>query len=85
MDSIFLLQVGEKYDYTIDMSVIWPDDTIASVVWTFPPGLTGSAQSNTTTTATTWIERTASGSLVVTALLTSAAGRKELVKWQFRE
>ena len=85
MDAVYVLQVGEKYDYQIDMSEIWAGDTIASVVWTFPPGLTGSAQSNTTTTATTWIERTASGSLVVTALLTSAAGRKELVKWQFRE
>ena len=85
MDAVFLLQIGEKYDYTIDMSVLWAGDTIASVVWTFPVGLTGSAQSNTTTTATTWVERTASGSLVVTALLTSTAGRKELIKWQFRE
>jgi len=84
MDAEFVLQVGEKYDYTIDMSSKWAGDTIASVVWTFPTGLTGSAQTNTATTATTWIERTVSGSLVVSALLTSAAGRKEVVNWMFK-
>lgn len=83
MDAIYALRIGEKFDYMIDMSTIWAGDTIASVDWTFPTGLTGSAQSNTTTTATTWIERTAHGSLVVTALLISAAGRKKKVLWLF--
>ena len=84
MDAEFILQVGEKYDYMIDMSTIWPDDTIASVVWTVPAGLTASNQSNTTTTATIWLERTVSGSLVVSALLISTAGRKEVVNWMFK-
>lgn len=83
MDAVYVLQIGEKYDYQIDMSTIWPGDTIATVTWTFPTGLTGSLQSNTTTTATTWIERTAGGNLVVTAELVSTAGRKELVRWLF--
>jgi hypothetical protein len=85
MDAVFVLQIGEKYDFSIDMSTIWPNDTIASVVWTIPAGLTGSGQMNTTTTATIWIERTASGDLVVDALLTSTAGRKEKVQWLFQE
>lgn len=83
MDAIYALQIGEKYDYQIDMSMVWAGDTIASVAWTFPTGLTGSGQVNTATTATTWIERTASGNLVVEALLTSTAGRKELIRWLF--
>lgn len=84
MDAEFILQVGEKYDYQIDMSEIWAGDTIASVVWTIPTGLTGSLETHTTTTATIWIERTVSGSLLVSALLTSAAGRKEVVNWLFK-
>ena len=82
-DAIYTLEVGEKYDYSIDMSTIWAGDTIASVVWTFPTGLTKSSDSNTTTVATVWVERTVAGELDVTALITSAAGRKELITLTF--
>jgi len=85
MDKIYQLQIGEKYDYNIDMSVRWPGDTIATVVWTIPTGLTESGESNTTTTATVWLERTGSGMLTVSANLTSASGRVEVVELLFIE
>jgi len=85
MDKIYQLQIGEKYDYNIDMSVRWPGDTIATVVWTIPTGLTKSGESNTTTTATVWLERTGSGMLTVSAKITSASGRVEVVELLFIE
>lgn len=50
---------NDVLDYRIDAST-WlaghdPDDTISTVTWTVPAGLTLVAQSNTTTTATIWL------------------------------
>lgn len=47
----------DKLDYTLDFTS-WLDlvtDTISSVAWTVPPGLTSSNTSNTTTTATIYL------------------------------
>lgn len=49
--------VSDKLDYTMDFTS-WLDlvsDTISSVTWTIPADLTASNQSNTTTTATTYL------------------------------
>lgn len=85
MDAVYQLQIGEKYDYTWSSATIWPGDTIASATWTFPTGLTKGVESNTTTTATVWVTRTLAGNLVVTGTITSAAGRIEVITWQFVE
>lgn len=85
MDATYVLQVGEKYDYAVDMSTIWTGDTISTAVWTIPAGLTKTAESKTDTAATVWLTRTLPGTLVVTGTITSAAGRIEVITWQFVE
>ena len=85
MDATFTLQVGEKYDYQADMSTIWAGDTISTVAWVFPTGLTKGAESNTTTAATVWVTRTESGTKVVKGTITSTAGRIEVISWMFIE
>jgi len=87
MDAVYQLQIGEKYDYTWSSATIWPGDTIASAVWTFPTGLTKGAESIAvdSTSATVWVTRTLAGNLVVTGTITSAAGRIEVITWQFVE
>jgi len=43
-------------DYTVDWSAwLATGDTLASVVWTVPTGLTKTTSSNTTTAATIWL------------------------------
>lgn len=85
MDAIFQLQMGEKYEYQLDMSLLWAGDTINTVTWTAPTGLTKTQEAHTDTKATVWFERTAPGLLIVTALVSSAAGRKELITWGFTD
>jgi hypothetical protein len=85
MDATFTLQVGEKYDYQADMTTIWPGDTISTVAWVFPTGLTKGTESNTTTAATVWVTRTLPGTLIVKGTITSAAGRVEVISWMFIE
>ncbi|MFA6271038.1 MAG: hypothetical protein WC657_07590 [Candidatus Paceibacterota bacterium] len=85
MDAVYQLQVGEKYDYTWSCATIWPGDTISSAVWTFPTGLTKGTETLTDTTATVWVTRTLTGVLIVSGTITSAAGRIEVVTWEFVE
>ena len=72
-------------DYTIDWSA-WlqsaaTTDTISSVSWTVPTGLTKTNATNTTTTATIWLSGGVLGSgksvYKVTCLVTTAGGRTE--------
>jgi hypothetical protein len=67
-------------DYTLDWSTDgWLGiDTIASVVWAVPAGITQTAASNTTTGATVWLSGgTLATSYTVTCRITTAAGRTD--------
>jgi hypothetical protein len=67
------------YD-TLDYTITWADwlgeDTIASVAWVAPDGITPSDPSNTTTAATIWLSGGVEGKdYDVTCRVTTAAGR----------
>lgn len=67
-------------DYTLDWSTNgWLGlDTIASVVWTVPAGITKTAASNTPTGATVWLSGgTLATSYIITCRITTAAGRTD--------
>lgn len=68
----------------LDFSIDWSDqlaigaapDTISTVVWTVPAGLTAGVQSHAAGVATTWLSGGAAGTeYVVTCRITTAAGR----------
>ena len=64
----------------LDYAEDWADwigaDTIASVTWAVPAGLTITAQANTTTKATVWLSGFVLGSTYeVSCRITTAAGR----------
>lgn len=66
----------DTLDYTIDWSKWLGTDTIIGVVWTVPVGITKSAESNTTTTATVWLSAPALNSnYTISCKITTAAGR----------
>lgn len=63
-------------DYRIDWSAWLGTDTISAVTWTVPSGITQTATSNTTTTATVWLAGGEAGTdYVVTCRVTTTAGR----------
>lgn len=64
-------------DYGFDWSAWLADgDTIASVVWTVPTGITKDNQSESTTIATVWLSGgTAQTQYLVGCKITTAAGR----------
>lgn len=71
--------LDDKLDYTVSFAS-WlglVSDTISSVAWTVPAGLTGSDTSNTTTTATIYLTASSSGragvTYVVKCKITTAA------------
>ena len=48
-------------DYTIDWETWLESDTISTVTWTVPSGITKDSDSNTTTTATIWLSGGSAG------------------------
>jgi|NOAtaT_7_FD_contig_111_419445_length_1406_multi_2_in_0_out_0_2 hypothetical protein len=63
-------------DYPINWAPWLTTDTISSVVWTVPTGITQTATSNTTTTATIWLSGGEVGTeYTVTCRVTTTAGR----------
>lgn len=65
---------------TLDYRVNWAPwlgtDTISAVTWTVPSGITQTATSNTTTTATVWLAGGEAGTdYTVTCRVTTTAGR----------
>ena len=64
-------------DYTWDWSAwLTGSDTIASVSWTIPSGLTKTNSTNTATTATVWVSGGATGTAyVVECEITTTQGR----------
>lgn len=67
-----------KLDYQIDWAAWLAGDTIQSVAWTIPAGITSPTTSNTTTTTTIWLQGGTAGSYYeVSCKITTAAGRIE--------
>jgi hypothetical protein len=63
-------------DYAVDWEAWLGTDTIASVAWTVPAGLTLDAQSHTDTVATVWLSGgTAGQSYALGCAVTTAGGR----------
>ena len=63
-------------DYRFDWSAWLTPDTISSVTWTVPVGITQTAATNTTTTATIWLSAGTVGTrYTIVCRITTAAGR----------
>ena len=63
-------------DYTVTWSSWLTADTISSVAWTVETGITQTAATNTTTTATIWLSGGEAGTeYTVTCRVTTAGGR----------
>ena len=60
--SSYLHDPNAVLDYMVDWSDWLGTDTIASVTWTVPTGITKTSQTNTTTTATAWMSGGSVGS-----------------------
>lgn len=76
----FIKDPDARLDYTIDWATNgWlGSDTIASVAWTVPTGLTSDANTSTTTTATIWLlGGTANTDYDVACKITTTAGRTD--------
>lgn len=75
---MFIKDPGEALDYMVDWSAEMArvSDTISTVAWTVPNGLTKGASSNTTTTATVWLSAGEDGQTYdVVCRITTAAAR----------
>ena len=67
-----------RLDYAVDWSLWLSGDTIASVAWTVPAGLTMESQSHTATVATVWLAGGEVGATyTVVCEVTTAAGRTD--------
>lgn len=65
-------------DYHIDWSAWLDDDTISTVTWTVPTGLTQVTATYTTTVATVWLSGgTAGEEYQVACAITTAGGRTD--------
>lgn len=63
-------------DYRFDWSLWLVTDTISTVIWTVPSGITQTAATNTTTTATIWLAGGVVGTkYTVACRITTATGR----------
>lgn len=76
MSSPFLKDPGDREDYTVTYADYLGADTISSVSWDVPSGITNYSTSNTTTTATIWLSGGTHGQdYTVTCQATTAGGR----------
>ena len=63
-------------DYKLDWSAWLTTDTISTVTWTVPTGITQTAATNTTTSATIWLSGGTVGTrYTVVCRITTTAGR----------
>lgn len=88
MSNTFNKDPSARKDYLFNAAPWLGDDTIASVAWTVPDGLTNYATSNTTTNATIWLTGGTHGEdYLVTCQITTAGGRieQQSAKIQVRE
>ena len=73
---MFYKDPNAKLDYRVDWSAWLNGDTVATVAWTVPTGLTKTSETNTTTAATVWLEGgTAGVDYRIVCRITTAAGR----------
>lgn len=82
LDTILTKDPEAVLDYAIDWDVTgdsWlSGDTISSVTWTVPTGLTKGSESNTTTTATVWLSGGTAGSIYsISCKIVTAGGRTD--------
>lgn len=78
MACAYLHDPNAVLDYTVDWSDWLGTDTIASVTWTVPTGVTKASQTNTTTAATAWISGGTAGSdYSLGCKVTTAGGRTD--------
>lgn len=76
MTSPFLKDPGDRLDYQIDFADWLGADTVSSVSWDVPSGITNYSTSTTTTTATIWLSGGTHGQdYTVTGQATTAGGR----------
>jgi len=74
--TLFTQDPSARLDYTVDWSAELGTDTIATSTWVVADGLTASAQSNTTTTASVFVSGgTAGVSYILANTITTAGGR----------
>jgi len=63
-------------DYQFNWSAWLTSDTISAVTWTVPAGITQTAATNTTTTATIWLSAGTVGTrYTIVCRITTTAGR----------
>ncbi len=73
---VFVKDPGDRTDYVVDYEEWLDGDTVSSVSWTIPAGLTQYASSNTTTAATLWLTGGTHGQdHIITCQATTAGGR----------
>lgn len=76
MSGIYIKDPDEKLDYVEDWSDFLGNDTISTVSWTVPNGLTQDLATKTTTTATIWLTGGTHGEeYLVSGKVTTAGGR----------
>jgi hypothetical protein len=76
MPDVFLKDPNEVLDYVRDWSALLGEDEILTSVWTPDSGITKTAESNTTTTATVWLSGGTEGTTYgVLNRITTAGGR----------
>lgn len=74
--NIFIKDPDATLDYTVDWTSWIGADTIATVTWTVASGITNSATSNTTLTATIWLSGgTVGQTYAIACKITTTAGR----------
>ena len=86
MPNVFIKSPAAELDYTVDWSDWLPDgDTISSVVWVVPAGLTQESASNSTTGATVWLSGGTLGAVyTVTCKITTVGGRIDTRSFRVR-
>lgn len=76
MTDVFVKDPGDRVDYLVDFTEWLGEDTISSVSWTVPDGITNYSTSGTTATATIWLAGGTHGQEhVITCQATTAGGR----------
>ncbi len=74
----FVKDPNAVLDYKVDWATWLSTDTIATVAWTVPTGITQTSTSNTTTTATIWLSGgTAGTTYEIVCRITTAGGRTD--------
>jgi len=67
---------SDVLDYVVNWATWLDSDTIATVTWTVPAGITNVSTSNTTTTATIWLSGgTENTTYTIACKITTAATR----------